>query len=130
TFTPAGALTIASNLTVNGTILNIGNGSAATIQTPSGNANLTLKTNGSGILTLDTGSAAAVNIGATANALTFEATNNPSYTFNGTGAFTVAGGGANNITLGSSTGNGNVVIQPNAGGQAALIINKQGNNDI
>ncbi|HZE87692.1 MAG TPA: hypothetical protein VE090_05840, partial [Methylomirabilota bacterium] len=56
--------------------------------------------------------------------------NNPSYAFNGTGGLTVNGGGVNNITFGSNAGNGTVVVQPNAGGQAGLIINKQGFNDI
>lgn len=34
------------------------------------------------------------------------------------------------VILGSNFGNGNILIQPNAGGQAALTINKQGLNDI
>ncbi|MGH9858035.1 MAG: beta strand repeat-containing protein, partial [Acidobacteriota bacterium] len=34
------------------------------------------------------------------------------------------------LTLGTSADSGNIVIAPNAGGDAALIINKQGNNDI
>ncbi len=41
--------------------------------------------------------------------------------------------GLGNILLGQNVGNGTVVVQPNAGGQAALIINKQGvvgNSDL
>ncbi|HVA96342.1 MAG TPA: MerR family DNA-binding transcriptional regulator, partial [Candidatus Acidoferrales bacterium] len=34
------------------------------------------------------------------------------------------------LALGDTTGTGNLVVAPNAGGQAALIVNKQGNNDI
>src|SRR5260221_89732 len=41
-----------------------------------------------------------------------------------TGALTLKSG-SGNITIGSNAGNGTVVISPNAGGQAALIINKQ-----
>ena len=38
--------------------------------------------------------------------------------------------GNNTFTLGDTSGTGNLVVAPNAGGQAALIVNKQGGNDI
>jgi DNA-binding transcriptional MerR regulator len=40
-------------------------------------------------------------------------------------AATAVAFGANNFTLGSATGNGTLIVSPNAGGQAALIVNKQ-----
>lgn len=46
------------------------------------------------------------------------------------GGLTLLVNGDNNITLGQNSGVGNVVIQPNAGGQAALIVNKQGIGDL
>ena len=45
-------------------------------------------------------------------------------------ADTSVANGAFNLTLGTNAGNGTVIVAPNAGGQAALIVNKQGNNDI
>lgn len=90
----------------------------------------TIKPTAAGGLTLDTNGANALGIGTSANSITFGATNNPSYSFNGTGAFTIAGGGNNNITFGSNGGTGTVIIQPNAGGQAALIVDDKGSGDI
>ncbi|MDE2589282.1 MAG: hypothetical protein KGL95_06415, partial [Patescibacteria group bacterium] len=87
TLTPGGALTIAGNLTANGTVFSLGNGSAATINTPSGNANLTIAPNGTGTLNLATSNTGAVNIG------------------NSTGAFTLTSSGGLNVTnTGALTG--------------------------
>lgn len=83
-------------------------------------AGLTIQSNGSNSLTLD--SAQSIILG--------DNTANPSFSFLGTGGLTVANGGNNNITLGSNAGNGTVVIQSNAGGQAGLILADQGSGDL
>lgn len=138
-------LTLNDNVTFNNASLQMANGRTITTSDaditlgstikPTSAGGLTINANGANGLTLDTsanGAGAIISIGNTnANSLVFGNVGyNPNFTFNGTGAFTVNGGGNNNITLGSNGGTGNVVIQPNGGGQAGLIINKQGSNDI
>lgn len=106
-------------------------GSTLTLQ-PGTSGGLTVQSNGANGLTLDTGGNGAINVGKNnATSIIFgNSSTNPSFSFNGTGAFTVTGGGNNNITFGSSTGTGTVVVQPNAGGQAALIVDDKGLGDI
>ena len=61
--TGTGLTTIGGGLTVNGSTVNVGNGSAATIQTSSNNANLTLSANGSGTIQLATTYQSGIEIG-------------------------------------------------------------------
>ena len=68
--TGAGLTTLGGNLTVTGATVNIGNGSAATIQTPSTNAGITIQPNGSGTLSLGTGNTSPVSIGNSTGAIT------------------------------------------------------------
>ncbi len=100
-FTVAGGTT-SRTLTVTGANITVG----STIQ-PTSAGVLAVQSNGANALTLDAGGAAAVNVGNTnANALNFgNGTNNPNYTFNGTGTFSTSTG-ANNL-------NGNTTIAAN-----------------
>lgn len=76
-------------------------GSTLTLQ-PGNAGGLTIQSNGANGLTLDTGGAAALAIGATANSITFGSTNNPTYSFGGSGTF--------DTSTGTNTLNGNVII--------------------
>jgi excisionase family DNA binding protein len=142
--TAAGAETLGSNLTVKGTTFAIGNGSAATINTPSGNANLTIAPNGSGILNLATTNTGNVAIGnstgnfaltssgglnvSTGGGLTGVATLDTITTsatalgFAGTGSLTTGAGTNLNITPGTTgalnlatTNTGNVAVGNSTG---------------
>jgi fibronectin-binding autotransporter adhesin len=61
--TGTGLTTLGGGLTVDGTTVNVGNGSAATIQTNSGNANLSFSANGSGTIQLNSTYQSGVEIG-------------------------------------------------------------------
>jgi len=144
TITDSGALSLTSSGANTLTLQSAGTGninffgastgsfSSGGVLTLKGNNAADIITTGTNPLSLDTAGSAAINIGNThATSLAFgNTTSNPSFGFNGTGGFTVNGGGANNITFGSSTGNSTVVVQPNAGGQASLIIKNQGSGDL
>jgi len=119
-FTVTGGQGTPATLKVNGNI------TVGSIITPTSTGGLTIQSNGANTLALDTGSAAALNIGATSNAITIgNSTNSDSVAINsGTGDITLTstddvsidGGGASaqinigtaavsqGITLGNSTG--------------------------
>ena len=90
-----GSFTVGSSLTVQGTTFSLGNGSAATISTPSSNAGLTLQVNGSGTLALNTTGAGTVNLG-TNNSTTIGIGNASSAT-------TITGNTSSSISLGNFT---------------------------
>lgn len=173
--------TIGGNATADLTTITGGNG--LTIM-PKANASgagggLTLKAgNGTGAvggsINIDAGTGSAngtITIGGTnATGITFGGSQNPTYSFSGTGTFQTSTGintlggavvingttltigngsdatiqtksatntalnilsqGSGNIVLGQNSGNGTVVVQPNAGGQASLIIKNQGTGDL
>ncbi len=100
-------------------------GNTLTVQ-PGNAGSLTVQSNGANGLTLDTGSASSVSVGtANASSITIGNTSASNNT-----AITLTTGGSGIITLGSNTGVGNVVVQPNAGGQAALLIKDNGAGDL
>lgn len=108
-----------TNKTYNG--LTVSGTDPITIQ-PTSTGALTIQSNGAKAVSIDTGSAAGINIGTTtANGVTIGNNSFANNTF-----VTLTTGGAGNLTLGSNTGTGGVIVQPNSGGNAALIINKQG----
>ena len=110
TITSAGALTLASNLTVNGTTVNLGNGSSSTIQTSS-NAGLTLLSSGTGNITLGQNTANGTvviqpNAGGQAALIVNKQGSNDIFTASaaGTTRFTIANNGDIRLTAGINLG--------------------------
>src|SRR5882724_10348710 len=129
--TNSGGLTIQSN---GANTLSLDTGSAATLTLGTTNANginlcnatqnTTVTLNGTGLTTLGgnlTINGTTQTLGNGLNA-TIQTTANAGLTFLSAGSGT--------ITLGQNSGTGNIIIQPNAGGKAALILNNQGNGDL
>ncbi len=94
--------------------------SVASGQSYTGAGAVTVSSAANTTLTIDSGTTGALNIGTGANGKTITIGNSTANT-----ALTLTTGGTGVITLGSNTGVGNILIQPNAGAQAALVINKQ-----
>lgn len=140
TFQPgvAEALTIQSSganaLTLDtgsGATLNIANTNATTVQF-GGSQNPTYTFSGTGSFTTSSGlNTLGGNV--QVNGSTISLANASSSTIQTTGTNTglsLLSNGSGNITLGQNLGNGNVVVTPNAGGQAALMVEDWGNGDL
>lgn len=107
TITSAGLLTATAGVSI-GSSQNYTGAGAVTLTSGNGTT-----------LTIDSGTTGALNIGTGANGKTITIGNSTSTT-----AITLTSG-TGNITLGGTTGVGNILIQPDAGGAAALVVNKQ-----
>ena len=131
-FTFTGGITGASSLTIQGTTFNIGNGSAATISTPSGNANLGIQPNGSGALNLATTNTGNVTIGNTTGTVTLQGAttvaNTNLYQTIATPAFS-GGADATGTNTGSS-GTGNVTFNGVATYGKYLYATNQGDGSV
>jgi hypothetical protein len=150
-------LTLNDNMTFNNGGLTFANGRSVTVSGADITIGSTIQPTNSGGLTVDTNGASTLALGASANAINFGGSSNPSYLFNGTGGLTIDGTslaigntsnatiqtangsnagltflsqGSGNIILGQNAGNGNILITPNAGGQAGLILADQGSGDL
>ena len=120
-----GATSWTATPTISGLITATSGVSVASGQSYTGAGAVTLSSGAGTTLTIDSGTTGALNIGTGANGKTITIGNT---TANTALAFTT--GGTGSITLGGNNGVGNVLIQPNAGGQAALIIKDQGSGDL
>ncbi|MEK7553598.1 MAG: hypothetical protein AAB504_02865, partial [Patescibacteria group bacterium] len=114
-FSATGGLTLADNLTVTAGGVTITSGALA-VNSDS------ITSDGSLIINATT---TDIQDALTADSLTLDTS---SLTFSGVATDIITG--ANEVLTVTPNGTGNVLINPSAGGQAALIVNKTGNNDI